>query len=426
MVKKLIDIFPPKKIKKQEPIIKKEILLKNKVTEISPSTPKISGVNKKYLFLGLTIILVFFGLSSLSKAQIEIYPKTEIANLNTNLKINEKLTEVSLSSLAIPGKVLENTTILTEEFTSTGKALKEEKATGIIRVYNSYSESSQVLIVNTRFVSKDGKLFRSIKKVTIPGQKIEGGEKVSGFLDIEVMADEAGEEYNIGTSTFSIPGFLGTARYTYFYGESLQPMSGGYKQEIAQKKKKDLDGARNILEKKSKEECRTELEELVLPEYILLPETVEIKIIDSGSISKAEQMSEDFIFRSRAECKTIVFKKEDVNSFVGQYISFQTEETRKVHNASIEINYDLQEINFESGSAFFSINSKAQTYSDINESVLKTALKGKTFNETKFYLTSNDKIDSVTVEFSPFWVNKVPQDDKKIEIKFNFNSSLQE
>ena len=418
MVKRVIDIFPPEKTENQEPIVKKEVLLEDKIPGISLDFPKIPVVGRKSLFLGLIIVLIFLGLSSLSRAKIEIYPKTEIVSFHTSLKINEQLGQVNLSSLAIPGQVLENTKIITEEFSSTGKALQEEKATGIIRVYNSYSTSSQVLIVNTRFISKDGKLFRAIKKVTIPGQKIEKGEKVPGFLDIEVIADEAGDEYNIRTSTFSIPGFAGTDRYTYFYGRSFQPMSGGYKQETAQISQDDLDNAKNILEKKAKEECRAELEEMVLTEYVLLPETIEVKVVDSGSVSKAEQMSENFIFRARSQCKTIVFKEEDISSLVEQHISSKIEEEKKVHSASIEIVYDLEEINFESGIALFSIDTGAKIYSDINESVLKTALKGKTFNETKFYLTGDDKIEDAMVEFSPFWVSKVPKDDKNIEIKF--------
>lgn len=418
MVKKVIDIFPPEKTERQEPIVKKEVLLEDKIPGISLDIPKIPVGSRKFLFLGLIIILILFGFSSLSRAKIEIYPETKIVSFQTSLKINEKLGKINLSSLAIPGQVLENTKIITEEFSSTGKALTTGKATGIIRVYNSYSTSPKTLIATTRFVSKEGKVFRTPKRIIIPGQKIEKGEKIPGFLDVEVEADQAGDEYNIGTSTFSIPGLAGGSLYTYFHGKSFQSMSGGYKQETAQISQDDLDNAKNILEKKAKEECRTELEELVLAGYILLPETIEVKIVDSGSVSKAEQMSENFIFRARSQCKTIVFKEEDVNGFVEQYISSKIEEDKKVHGASIEIVYDLLKIDFESGSAIFSIDTEAKTYSDINESVLKTALKGKTFNETKFYLTSNDKIEGVMVEFSPFWVSKVPKDEKKIEIRF--------
>ncbi|MBU1957554.1 baseplate J/gp47 family protein [bacterium] len=418
MVKKLIDIFPPEEIEDKKLITTEEILLEEKIPGISLDIPKISLPNKKRLFFVLVAVFSFFGLLSLSKAKIEIYPKTEIVDFSTSLKVNEKTKEINLSSLSIPGQVLENTKIITEEFSSTGKTIKEGKATGIIRVYNSYSAEPQSLIATTRFVSKDGKVFRTPKKVTIPGQKIDKGEKIPGFLDVEVEAEETGEDYNIGTSTFSIPGLAGGPKYTYFYGKSFQSMSGGHKQETNQISQDDLDNAKNILEKKSKEDCKTELEGMVLVGYVLLPETLEVKVVDSGSISKAGQISDNFIFRARAECKTIVFKKEDANIFTDQYISSKIEEDKKVYGPSIEIVYDLGVIDFELGSAQFVIDTKAKIYSDINEEVLKIALKGKTFNEARFYLMGNDNIEEATVEFSPFWVSKVPKDDKNIEIKF--------
>jgi len=97
----------------------------------------------------------------------------------------------------------------------------EYKATGIITIYNTYSSSPQTLVKTTRFVSEGGKLFRTTKTIVVPGADASSGKIVPGSTTVEVIASEPGNEYNIGPSTFSIPGFKGTPKYLAFYGESF-------------------------------------------------------------------------------------------------------------------------------------------------------------------------------------------------------------
>jgi len=101
------------------------------------------------------------------------------------------------------------------------------KASGTIIVFNEYSSDSQLLIASTRFLSSNGKIFRTTKNIYVPGTKTENDEIIPGSIDVEVLADYWGDEYNIGSSDFTISGFKGTAKYTDFYGKSNTAMSGG-------------------------------------------------------------------------------------------------------------------------------------------------------------------------------------------------------
>ena len=144
-----------------------------------------------------------------------------------------------------------------KEIKEENKEIKEEKAEGIIRIFNDYSTASQSLVAGTRFVSDEGKLFRLVEKVVVPGQSTEKGKLIPGSVDVLVRADTAGSDYNIGVSTFSIPGFAGTPRYTAFYAKSFLAMAGGFKGESLAVSSEDLENAKKSLTAEVKEKIES-------------------------------------------------------------------------------------------------------------------------------------------------------------------------
>ncbi|MCD6402304.1 hypothetical protein J7L36_00395 [bacterium] len=424
MTKKIIDIVPPENVKKEEeekkvlPVPKRD----SKIPKTSLPTFDIFGILqgfKKKQFLLLTILFLagIFSIFILPKAEIIIEPDSEIESFDTNLTVDTKLTTADFASAVIPGRMFELEKEVVDEFPATGKAIEEKKAEGIIRVYNAYSTSPQVLVATTRFVSADGKLFRSIERVTIPGGHYEGGKFVPGFLDIKVRADKPGEEYNIEPTTFSIPGFAGTPRYTYFYGKSFQPMTGGVKREVQVVTEEDLSNAREKLIEKATTECNLALQEEIPPEFTALESLQKIEIIETSSSANAGEKVDSFTFKVKAHKKAIAFKKEDIQNFVKQYISFQIPTDQKLYQESLKINYFAKNVDFENGKATLSLVIKAIVYSDIDTLTTKRVLKGKTLNETKMFLESRPEVNKSSVSFWPFWVKKVPQDESKIYIR---------
>lgn len=165
MPKKIYDIIPPKK----ESVIEKTLPLKKK--------------RSRFFAKSLTFCLVFlvllgiFGFFFFAKTEIRIWPKGKTLNLEEEIEISTEIESPDFEKAIFPGRFFENETTSSREFSSTGKFLKEEKARGVITVYNEYSTSSRALIPS-RFVSADGKLFWSTKKITIPGARYEKGKLV--------------------------------------------------------------------------------------------------------------------------------------------------------------------------------------------------------------------------------------------------------
>ena len=418
MSKKIFDILPPEKVKKG-PLFKKE---KKKISEKHKNITCFSKKKRNLVFIVLILVLVFLSCYfTLSKAEVEIWPVKRVSTFKTEITISKEINQLDVSNKNIPGEIFEIEKTVTEEISSSGKALKENKAEGIIRVYNVYSSNSQILIARTRFVSADGKLFRTPVKVVIPGEHYEGGKLVPGYSDIAVKADQPGPEYNIGASSFSIPGFAGTARYTKFYGESFQNMTGGFKEEVSKVIQEDLDQAQETLEKRALEQNEIALKEKIPSGFVLLKGILDSKILDKFSSAQAEDELEKFNFQVKAKSTALVFKTEDIETFAKEYIISQISKEEELYQESLKLNYDLKTIDLETGKISLSLNMEAKIYSAIDQDELKKALRKKSLTETQIFLENLPQITKALVRFSPFWVNRIPENTEKIKLKLNLD-----
>ena len=455
MSKKVTDIFPPSK-KEKEIKIGKEDLSSSSATraaakgkeEESPSGLKTSTSQasilplKKGLFISLffLVLLGFFCYFTLSKAEIEIWPETEILTSEIKLTVDKEAKESDISAKIIPGEIFQKEKTLTEVFQSSGQVLKEEKAAGTIRIYNAYSTSPQALVATTRFVSSDGKVFRTPLKVTIPGGSYEKGKFVPGEIDIMVLADEAGPEYNIGPANFSVPGFAGTDKYTKFYGQSFQSMAGGFREEVSKVTKEDLTRAEDLLTEQAKKECeellKNELQsEEISSKFNYFLAELRTEIIEKFSLAVAEEETKEFKFQVKARCENLLFQKEYLKSFAKESITealaevekkessstiYQVPQDKKLYEESLKIDYSPETVDLASGKIILSLNISAKIYSEVDVYNLKNALVGKSLPEAKIFLENQPKIGKVSVKLWPFWVRKVPEDLNKIKINLVF------
>lgn len=428
MNRKVTDILPPKEIEKPPTTFRKD-KLKQTVQIKTIKHKKVVGGKKGLIsFLFILLLVWVFCFFTLSKANIEVWPETDTLTLKTKLTVDKTAELPDFSAKIIPGEILKKEKIITENFFTSSKSFEEKKAEGTIRVYNVYSTYSQVFVATTRFVSADGKTFRTPTRVTIPGGRYEQGELVPGEVDIRVVADQPGPEYNIEPTTFSIPGFAGTDRYTKFYAKSFQPMEGGLREEVNQVTKEDLEEAESLLANKAKEQSKVALEnelqsEKVSLEFNFLENAIQTEIVETFSLVKVGDMVEDFNFQVKAKSEALLFKKEDFKNFAKEFILSQISEKadQKIYEESLKINSVPETINLNAGKIVLSLEISAKIYSDIDSSNLKNALKGKSLLETKVFLENQPEITKAEIEFWPFWVKKVPEDSDKIELKLNID-----
>lgn len=175
----------------------------------------------------LVLFLIFFGVSALfSSAKVIISPKTsDLTNLSVDIPI---IDETVGNKDLLNYKTLEINESATKVIDSEKEEAVENKASGVITVYNEYKTEPQKLIQNTRFETNDGLVYRIKNSITVPGYTESSGKKNPGSIDVEVFADEAGDKYNIGKIDFKVPGFKGQEQYNFFSAKSKTEMTGGF------------------------------------------------------------------------------------------------------------------------------------------------------------------------------------------------------
>lgn len=410
MGKKFFDIIPPEEISFPRSEKREE--------KIRPVRKKKRFFLKSLVFCFVLLILVIIsGFFLFSKVEVEIWPETEILNLEENLVIDLNVEIPVFDEKIIPARVFSNEKSASQEFFASGKILKEEKATGVIRVYNAYSTSSRTL-VPSRFVSADGKLFWSVKKIVIPGARYEKGKLVPGEIDVEVQAAEPGEDYNIGPSTFALPALAGSSLYTTIYGRSFSDMSGGFIGEASQISQEDIEGAEIALTEELKKQSREFFKTTVSKDFVLLDETISQEIIEASSSLEAGTEAESFVFQVKIKSEGIGFKRSDLENFAKSRINLNMPEGTILQEESLEINHFLleQEID-EEGKIVLSLEIKAKVYSDIDLDKLKKALLGKSLKEARIFLENLPGVSKVELKSWPFLKSKIPEDMEEIEVR---------
>ncbi len=129
-----------------------------------------------------------------------------------------------------------STVTLTDKATTTIPATigsyTETKAQGSVTVYNSYSAQSQKLVAGSRIVAGSGLVYRLNNSVVVPGYKLSGKITVPGSVVTTIVAEKAGDQYNIsGNDSVSDLKFItykGTAKYDGFYARLAGNITGGF------------------------------------------------------------------------------------------------------------------------------------------------------------------------------------------------------
>jgi hypothetical protein len=423
MKKKVVDILPPEKPSGIIQKIKKPSLERRSEPERPikiEAIPRRETTNKKKILLyvlplPVLLISVFLIGFFVSKVEIKIWPETEILNFQTQLTVDSEASIIiDATKKIIPGEIKEVTKTITDVFSATGESSK--KARGTIRLYNSYTTKTENWLAGTRFVSEEGKLFKSENRIQVPGAEIKDGKLEASYVDVPVVAVEEGPEYNIGSSHFSIYVFRGTARYTKYYGESFNPMTGGGQSTSVTEQ--DLLNAKNSVTDRLKSESKTALMNDIKGDSVFLDDVLEIEIVEEFSLANEGYEAGQFTYSIKGSAKTIIFKKEHSESIVKELLKPQTKENQLVYEDSLEIIYTPEVVDIEAGKFVVNADISVKTYPKLDLIVLKKGLMGKTLQETSILIKNQSDIMKTDVRFWPFWIKTVPEDLDKIRIEY--------
>lgn len=412
MKKSLADILPKRKFEKVLPTFFTS--KKPKKSSFRFSLAKIIG--GVLLFLLILGTLIYFLLPSLfSKVEVSVSLKKEQFEIKEEVILSSKIQNLDFKNKRIPAEIFSQEKEFFLQVPASGSILK--KAEGKIRLYNSFTTREETWVAGTRFVSSDGKLFLSKSKITVPGAKMKEGKLEPSFVDVEVVAAEGGEEYNIPPTKFSIPAFKGTEKYYKYYGESLEPMKGGGKARVV--KKEDIENGFNVLISQiEKEKGKEFVKEKISPEFIFPENLVLVEVLEKKATQKEGDEVSNFTVKVKARIKTFLVKRETLLSFVQVLRSFHQPPSTKVLPQNENLDFEILSRDFEKGEALVRLNYRGELVLKMEKDEIKKAIAGKKIREIPSILKEKAEVEKVNIKVFPFWAPKVPENFEKIEIRF--------
>lgn len=410
---------------------------KGSETETEPKKEKkefISGKIKKLCFVFtaacLLVILALGAYLIFPKAKIGVLLKTDTLEKDITAEGDSRISTPDPEANIIPAVVIKKKSELVLPFKSTGKTvISDQKARGMLTIYNEYDKSPQPLVATTRFLDPDGKLFRLTKGVIVPGMTEVSGELKAGVIEAEVIADEPGEEHNIDPCDFSIPGFKGSPKYEKFYARSSQAMVGGglSGNEVTVVSQEDIDLAKTEVESELEGKIKKEIIGEAGEGKIILEEALEKDILNSSSSIKSETVTDTFEYRAEMEIKAIVFSQKDMAEIIENTLKKKIKESKskldlsdkiKVEIFEIEAEYGQPDVDSESGKISIKVHGKGTLKPEINLENFKKDLLGKNDEQVKEILKNYSQVKEVEIEYWPkFFSKKIPSYGKRVEIE---------
>ncbi|MEK9182259.1 MAG: hypothetical protein AAB781_01570 [Patescibacteria group bacterium] len=365
------------------------------------------------------IFLLFSATSFFSTATVIIVPKIARVTLNDSYLVRKD---------ALPSELQFEVMTLRKKASKQLEATETEnskiKASGKIIVYNNFSAAPQRLIINTRFESGKGLIYKIPESIVVPGFKSVGGNRIPGSVETKVFADEPGNKYNMKVSDlkgdFKIPGFKGDKRYDYFYARLKTDIAGGTSGLIKKVPAKILDDARSELRANIKSE-------LIKEAYATKPQSsvlfADASYIDYLSLPDSSPSADKVEISESAAFYGIIFDEDKLSSYVAKknlpdYDGAPVNLTMD-DNAAVSISNNSKVNPWESDILSLSLRGGANIVWTYDESLLRKSLAGQGTDRDnlKRILSFHSGIKEISAKVRPIWKHSFPSNPAKINIE---------
>lgn len=363
----------------------------------------------------LALGVVVGGSLVFSKATIDITRKSEIGVLDDMRIAAVKGDDAAEGEL--PFEIMSVDAEVSKTLPSTSKENAKVAATGRVVIFNDYNTSPQNLVANTRLQTKDGKIYRIQKAVTVPGKK----GTTPGSVEVDVKADVAGPESNVEFADLYVTGFKGTPKYERFYARTKGPLSGGREGEkyvvsgeAVLKAKTELSAeirAKLIRDAKSQVpdgyvlfEGALTLSETASSESVFYADTPDVPVTTKGTLT-AVLLHEDTL--------SSLIAKKTLSQYDGAPVVISNMEMLKVELDRVYSDLkNTQEVQLV-------MSGSADIDWVVDTDAIQAALQGiskKTFNAKMETFTS---VHNAKLHLRPFWMPTIPKDVDRVEVNVN-------
>ncbi|HIA91964.1 TPA: hypothetical protein EYO12_02500 [Candidatus Saccharibacteria bacterium] len=412
-----------------------KLSLKEKFKKLKPikkekQLPNFEQFRKRVILGLLAIVLIFGGgawaVNNVPEAQVSLRGQTSSIILDEEVRFSTSVSEIDLTSNIIPAQ--RKSVEATQEVSAptTGEKNIGEQATGEITIENCMQSNSFTLSAGTRIQHSSGLIYKTTKKVTVPGGDFDvvffsATCDEPGTASVEVIAEQAGDNYNIaGTSSNDFDGDPYTiVNFSTDQNDNLlingDAMSGGTNDIIRTVTEDDIQTARDKLTDDDISELTNELSTQFEGDVVLLEKTISTDNENDVVSHNPGDEADNVTIKRTAVYSVYAVERSVYEEFLSNKVTVKLSEQQTVVDTGIDsVIYALLDVSTEVASMQIKVTATAGPNIDIPS--LQEQLKGLGYTEAISYAEGLDGILKAEIELSPFWASGMPKRADKINI----------
>ncbi len=356
--------------------------------------------------IALLVIAISAGaLYAFAGAKVEIQPKSQSVQVSGSFSATQGTGSLPFTLITVNKTA---SAFVPAESTET----VNDSAQGTITVSNTLS-TPETFVANTRFETPAGLVFRVHAPITIPAATASGPGTVSAM----VYADQPGQEYNVGPTTFTVPGLMNYAsEYSAITARSTNAMIGGFTGTRASVGQSTDSSQQSTLQSTLATELQSDITSQIPSGDVLVPGstfTSYTSVPDTATTTTTVEVSEQgtltaVVFPNSALAQAIAYKQ--VGTYEGEPVTTNSVNSLNLSSASTTVP--------TSGTETFNFNlsGSATIVWTVDPSKIAGAIAGKTRDSAQSILAGFPEVDQATLYLRPFWANTFPADPSRIQV----------
>jgi hypothetical protein len=366
-----------------------------------PRAPR-SGKGFPYGTALVALLVIAGGVAALyyfSGAKVVVTPESNTSSVSSDFT-------ATAGSGDLPFEVVTDQKTASQAVAAESTETVNDPASGTIVISNTQA-SPQTLIKNTRFQTPAGLIFRIHDAVTIPA---------GGNVTATAYADVGGDTYNVGPTTFSVPGLKGSKAFDQVTAKSSAAMTGGFSGTRATVSQATRDQQNAANQSTLQSTLAADIKTKIPAGYILIPGATFVTYApqtdtaaDGGKVNVNEQGTMTaVVFPEAALTKAIAYKV--VGTYSGQEVTMPD-----VSGLKLVPTVATAPVNGETTFAF-TLNGTANIVWKIDMAKVAAAVAGKTRDSAQVALSGFPEVNKAVLVLRPFWATTFPQDPAKITV----------
>ncbi len=394
-----------------------------------PPSPKLfRNIAVTFVLITLAVIAIALWTSSV-KATVIVKAKSEPVSVDTVFDISSTPLADQIKGRVVSGTFTEAKEFPVEVATSTPVVVAPTpapvqetptKTVGRVKIINNYSKD-QPLVVKTRLLTSDGKLFRISKTVTVPS---------GGSIEVDAVSDEAGSEYQIQSGTkFTIPGLWIDLQHLIFAQAITDFQSGGIISTPTPTKKtasgkvltagaqaKAYEQLYAAALEKAKQSLSVEAGAEAGWESVYLINTAQ----KQSNVAPGQE-ADNFLAQVKLNVTAVFFPREDVLALLRTRLKEKLPQGYALADFDLsKATFKLESTDMKKGTARLAISAEAMSKLSIDSPDLrKDLIVGLPADEVIRKWSVLDGVETVDVELHPDWVRRLPSMKDKITVVIN-------